>query len=216
VSDEEEDYNPGDNSDDDWYEVPKKQPKRSGYPHVDDKYRPESTGTAPASTPKPKPTPRPTPRAPRPNDAGGLHTPPLSGTSTNGQWQFLERSAEFFPPEKVKLHMTKASKAKGRVRMITLLLDKYPHPSANPPLTHDEFKFFQELVPDEGKLEKARRRLLNVSLSQRGTQVHTDHQQVYHPDKNLAASPHRRAVCDELSKMISNWLEKVKAVDAKQ
>jgi hypothetical protein len=112
--------------------------------------------------------------------------------------------------------MTKASKAKGRVRMITLLLDKYPHPSSNPPLTHDEFKFFQELVPDEGKLKKARRRLLNVSLSQRGTQVHTDHQQVYHPDRNFAASPHRRAVCDELSKMISNWLKKEKAVDAKQ
>jgi hypothetical protein len=49
--------------------------------------------------------------------------------------------------------------------MITTLLEKYPHPSARPPFTLDEFKFFQDLMPDELKLEKARRRLLAVSLS---------------------------------------------------
>jgi hypothetical protein len=83
----------------------------------------------------------------------------------NGQWQFPERSVEFFPTETIKRHMTKASRAKGRMRMITTLLEKYPHPSARPPFTLDEFKFFQDLMPDELKLEKARRRLLAVSLS---------------------------------------------------
>jgi hypothetical protein len=51
--------------------------------------------------------------------------------------------------------MSKASKAKGRMRMITTLLNKYPHPLAKPPFTLDEFKFFQDLIPDELKLEKA-------------------------------------------------------------
>jgi hypothetical protein len=172
IPNDEDDYYPeGDNSDDNLYEVPKKEPKTGNYPHVDAKYRRESTGPVPASPFKPKPTARPTPRASQPTsrpcpraDAGGLHTPPLLSTSTNGQWKVPEWSAEVYPLTTVKQKMSRREKAKGRMRMIEILLTKYPHPTASQRPIPSEYTFVKELVPGVKDLEKARRKLLAVSL----------------------------------------------------